>query len=305
MNRRTFLKSTGASVSGLAVASTSAKASAANLDELPLGFFGAFEQIESASREQALKQCANALCVEDQLPNEETGEIGESLENINHQLRRVRFGIRTLNEYRITTAINESMVQTLEQDMRDYTRVVPLVGSFNHLQETACQVGSAPTDEHLQEFLYGLMSFGLEVGMWHSTAPYRMAWNGTRFVSNRTFLRYAREGCGGCIAFVMSELHWALRAVPYQLVSHDVVEFAYREIRDLAMAAREYGMSDVDLDFGRDELRRLVDQQSGVIIPGTMPDDQGDFMQLLKDNSTISIALLSVPVVYVIIRSGN
>lgn len=256
MKRRHFLTVVGAST-GVTAVPVSAETDQ-RLQTIGQSFFESLQQYSEDDRGVLLRECTNALCVEDKISEEETDEIVEDVDDINHHIRRIRFGIRVLNEHNISTAIDESMVTKVEQRAGNATRFVPLVGSFNNLQAAACAVGPEPDAEDAEQFLYACLAFGLEVGLWYSTVPYQMAWRGTRFASNRTLLRYANHGCNGCIAFAMSELHWALRSIPYATVSEDrVEEFVFNEIERLRTVAQneEY---EVDVEFSREEITELV-----------------------------------------------
>jgi hypothetical protein len=128
--------------------------------------------------------------------------IVDSGSDTNELLRRVQFGIRILNEHQLTDAIDESMLATTRETLGKGTKYLPLLGSFDNLRRAACAV--EPPDrnpEDVEDFLYATAAFGLEVVLWSIGAPYKMAWCGTRFVSNRTFFRFARHGCDSCIAF--------------------------------------------------------------------------------------------------------
>lgn len=266
MQRRTFLRSAGAG--GLAFTGLSSRVSASSPStvdprELPQGFFRPIESISQTEGDQFVVQCAGALCAEEYLPTEETGEIGDDVGSLNHHIRRVRFGIRTLNEYNITTAIDESMVLEIENSMRDKTRYIPLIGSFNNLQGAACELSQNPAEKNVRGFIFAAMAFGLEVGMWQMQVPYKMAWNGTRFVSNRTFLRYAQGGCRGCIALVMSEIHWALRALPYS-ISELEEDFVYAEIQRLDEEAEKLGKAVDSIDLDKQEVINIVERTDDI-----------------------------------------
>jgi len=235
-------------------------ASSSPSDDIDTSFFNPLRQFDEQERGQLLIECTDALCVSEKKSNETTKHIIQDADRINNHIRRVRFGVRILNEHSITSAIDESMVQRVETKSKNATRFIPLIGSLNNLQAAACAVSteSEPKSEDVERFLYACLAFGLEVSLWYSTAPYQMAWRGTRFVSNRTLLRYANHGCNGCIALVMSELHWALRATPYTTVSNERVEdFVFNEIQRLEKVAKEENY-DVDLTMKREEIEEMV-----------------------------------------------
>ncbi|ARS90797.1 hypothetical protein B1756_14415 [Natrarchaeobaculum aegyptiacum] len=230
---------------------------ASSQDSIAEVYFDSFREVDQADRGQIIVECADALCVEERISDETTDEIVTDVDRINHHIRRVRFGARILNDHNLTTAITESQVQEIGDDVDRLTRFTPLVGSLNNLQAAACAIKDDPEPGDIESFLYASLAFGLEVALWQSTAPYQMAWNGTRFVSNRTFLRYANHGCNGCIALAMSELHWALRAVPYSLASEDRVEFVVSELEEVRATANDLDY-DVEIDIDREIFRESV-----------------------------------------------
>ena len=259
MQRRKFLSAVGASLAATGAIST---VSASSEDDIATSFFDALREADEQERGQLVVACADDLCVEGQMSDASTEQIIEDVDRINQHVRRIRFGVQILNENNITTAIDSSMVHNFETGTRDATRFVPLIGSFNNLQAAACEVDSDPNPADVERFLYACVAFGLEVWLWHSTAPFQMAWHGTRFASNRTLLRYANHGCNGCIAWAMSEIHWALRSVPYTAVSEDRIEFVAGELDQLREVAREEDY-DVDLDLSREEIQAVIEDPVG------------------------------------------
>jgi len=222
-------------------------------------FFGSLGDIEETDRDDAIMTCANLLCRDVSQSTTATKEIVEATDELDDQLRRVRFAVRILNEQRITSAIDESIVRSIEGDYDRATRFIPLVGALNNLQSAACAIDEPPEPSQIERFMYACLAFGAEVVLWHSTAPYRMAWSATRFASNRSILRYANHGCNGCIAAMMSELHWALRGLPYNVTSEDKIEFISKKLEGLQADAREMDYDhEVDLDLSEADIRRTV-----------------------------------------------
>ncbi|MFC3958344.1 hypothetical protein [Halovivax cerinus] len=224
-----------------------------------------FEPLRSMDREeidQTILNCANGLCIDSLQSDVPLSAIEENSEKVNSHLRRIRFGIRILNEQNLTTVIEESMVQEHENIARRTTRFIPLIGSFNRLQSVACEVSTQPNENSVRKFLYASIAFGLEVSLWQSTVPYQMAWRGVRFTSTRTFLRYADKGCNGCIAFVMSELHWAIRAVPYEISSDNNVEFVFTELQQLHAEAKNHESIDWSFNKSKSDIHNLIGNTS-------------------------------------------
>lgn len=96
----------------------------------------------------------------------------------------------------------------------------------------------------------------MEIELWSVGAPYKMAWRGTRFIANRTFLRFAHYGCTRCIAFAMSELHWGIRATLYgDVVEEDKIVFVWNEIQDLKdFAGTLEEEEDYNMDMDREDI---------------------------------------------------
>jgi hypothetical protein len=208
MHRRTFLES-AASASTL---TPSADRTEGTENDAAVSFFEPLGELDEATRGELVVDCANALCVADELPSSDVETLVSDITTANTAIRRVRFAVRALNEYNLTRVIDESMIEEISDRATPVTRFTPLFGSYRNLQATACAIGSNLDPDSVRAFLFACLAFGLEVILWHRNLPYQMAWNGTRFATPRSFLRYA-NGCSSCIAAVMSELHWALRAV--------------------------------------------------------------------------------------------
>jgi hypothetical protein len=267
MLRRTFIQS--ASATPFATPGTGVPNSTDTLSNIGESFFESFASVDKSDRNGAIVKCANGLCAADEESPRDFESIIDDISRINTHLRRIRFGVQILNEHNITQAIDVSMVKAISNQATPITRFLPLLGSFNNLQIAACEVGSKPSDNEVRNFLYACLAFGLEVGFWYSGSPFKMAWRGTRFVSNRTFLRYANHGCNGCIALIMSELHWALRAVPYSITSKQKVEFVVSETARLSEIAATLNYN-VDIELSSEEVQRIISSKppggGGVVI---------------------------------------
>lgn len=254
LTRRSVL---GAIAASPFVAGTPSIASAQEVS-IENGFFSELDGVSESDQKEAFIGCANALCGDIDRYEQPMTKIVNQNENLKHHLRRVRLAVRILNEQKITTAIDESMVRSVEVDYNKATRLIPLIGSLTNLQAAACAVDDPPKPNQVEQFMYACLAFGAEVALWYSTAPYRMAWSGTRFASNRSVLRYANHGCNGCVAAVMSELHWGLRALPYNVTSEDKIEFISGKLDELHAEAREIDY-DVDVQLSEEEIQELVD----------------------------------------------
>jgi hypothetical protein len=260
MKRRAYLK--GVAASPLTVSTADVAATEEATPSIERQYFDTLGEIDQANRGDVLVRCADSLCLEIDAPNGSVEQVVNSSDDLNEQIRRIRFGVRILNEQNITNTIDESMVGSAEKRIENTTRFLPLIGSVNNLRDAACSVDDPPRPEQVERFLYAALAFGVEVTLWYTGAPYKMAWRGTRFVSNRSFLRFANRGCDGCIAFLMSELHWGLRAVPYNLASEDTVPFVKERLEDLRETA-EATDYEADLEYSEQELKDLIERPVG------------------------------------------
>lgn len=290
VNRRTFLKTT------VAIPLVSSKVTAAEddvveFDSVSKTYFAALPETKR-ERNDAVVGCANELCSAQKSISEETLDaVVQSGESADDVIRRLQFGVRILNEYNLTNTVDESMIEAGRRDLGKATRYIPLVGSFNEFCNAACEVDQQDP-ETVTDFLYASLAFGIEVTLWTAGAPYKMAWDGTRFVANRTFLRFARHGCRGCIALAMSELHWAIRTSVYSHgVTEDKVEFVGKQMKELQNEAEEMDY-DVNLDFSRKEIRDLVGSEGGGAV-GVFPQEKEGFIDRLVPDIEIELPSLS------------
>lgn len=242
-----------------------------------------FEALPSskADRNKTIVECANELCTARKTVSEPTLtaviNTGQSAEVM---VRRVHFGVRILNEYNITDKIDESMIETGRRNLSDLTRYLPLVGSFNNLCTAACAVESPDPDPvAVKDFLTAALAFGIEVSLWAFGTPYKMAWQGTRFIANRTFLRLTRYGCHGCIALAMSELHWAIRASVYgDVVTEQNIEFVSNQLRELATFAKKIDY-EVQLDYSPAELKEILGNRETQGGGGIFPQEKQGILE--------------------------
>jgi len=283
MKRRTFLRVTA--VTPIATSGVvTAQEESSVLENISEGYFDALPKTK-ADRNSTVVGCANELCsARKAISKEVLNTVVDGSGSVSDVVRRLQFGIRILNEYNITDKVDESMIETRRQDLSDYTRYLPLVGSFNNLCEAACAVETPdPNPEAVKDFLFATAAFGLEVALWTIGTPYKMAWSGTRFIANRTFLRFARYGCRGCIALLMSELHWAIRSSIYgEVVTESNVEFVWGQIQNLKTEAEEIDY-DINSTFTYEEVRDLVGSEGGGAV-GMFPQEQeGPIERFLPD----------------------
>ncbi len=283
MKRRTFIKTTA--VTPIAASGVvTAQEERSVIDNLSDGYFDALPETK-ANRNSTVIECANELCSTRKAISEDVlNTVVNGGDSASDVVRRLQYGVRILNEYNITDKIDESMIKTGRRDIGDYTRYLPLVGSFNNLCEAACAVETPDSNpEAVKDFLFATAAFGLEVALWTIGTPYKMAWSGTRFIANRTFLRFARHGCRGCIALLMSELHWAIRGSIYgEVVTESNVEFVWDQIQDLKTKAEDINY-DVDLNFTYEEIQELVGSEGGGAVGIFHQEKEGPIERLIPD----------------------
>lgn len=271
MKRRTVLKTVGAgaALSSVPTASVGAAPDSESLEDFLEEFSNDFfaQLRESEDVQGSVVGCANEFCEAfKDIPREGLNTVIESSETVDHGLRRAKFGVQILTETGLTDAVSGSMITTGARLSNKATRYTPLIGSFNNCRQAACAVDE-DEPETIKKFLFAVFAFGFEVGLWSYGAPYQMAWKGTRFVSNRTFLRLARNGCNRCVALVMSELHWAIRGSIYnadEFVTENKAQFVITELSDLQSWADK---KNIDVEIPTDEatVRSYVEDQTNNI----------------------------------------
>jgi hypothetical protein len=284
MKRRTTLR---AAASLLTLGPGAATAAPPVTDDISEGYFETLPDTK-AERNDAVVGCATELCAARNTVSETALDaVVAGSGSTDDILRRLRFGVRILNTYDITNAIDEGMIKAGERDLRDYTHYIPLVESFNTLCSAACAIETPdPSPAAVTGFLFAAAAFGLEVALWTAGTPYKMAWSGTRFIANRTFLRFARYGCRGCIALLLSELHWAIRGSVYgEVVTEDTIEFVWAQLQDLQRDAERWEY-DVELEYSYAEIQEIVEsgepQRGGAL--GPLPqENEGPIERLLPD----------------------
>lgn len=297
MKRRDYLK--GLAISPIVFSQPVSAVEANLLNTVSDGYFEALPDTE-AQRHNAIVNCATQLCQARQTVSKaELDAVVNGGEAADHILRRLKFGVRILNENRITNKIKESHIESGRRNLEDKTKYIPLARSFNELTKAACEVQQQTRNsEAVKNFLVASLAFGMEVALWVNGAPYRIAWRGTRYVANRTFLRFARSGCQGCIALAMSELHWAIRGSIYgEVINKSEIEFVWQQIQTLQKDAARWGY-DNTLDYTLADIRRILNSDSaksggGVVLPPS--SREGPIEQFLPDLPRLSLPDFDFP----------
>lgn len=200
--------------------------------------------------------------------------VGEAKELV----RRTQFGVQILQNHDVGNYLDEAWVGMFKNRLEVVTRFLPLVSSFNNLYASASTLDVAAKkatrlakvhEGKYEEFAYSIATFALEVGLWWFGAPYKMAWRGTRFVSNRTLLRAVNYLDNRLVALLMSEIHWKIRQKIYTEISADSLDAAatqisyivgeFEELREFAYreAETEAGpyIHEINLNVSPSELR--------------------------------------------------
>lgn len=239
MRRRDFIQSVAvAPMATLPQKNNNKKQSSPN-GELITDFFSGLEDFTPEKREEAITSCAEKLCIKDKSLLMKTHDITNNANIINTQRRRIKHILEIINKYGIANKISSNMVADMGENIKQIGRLTPLVGSANNLTKSACELDSKTSSDNIQGFIEATIAFGIEVILWNSTAPYQMAWKGTRFIANKSFIRYAKHGCSSCVSAIMSEIHWMLRKLPQTTISismsqEDFITQKLRKVRSHA-----------------------------------------------------------------------
>lgn len=283
MKRRQYLRN--ATVAAL-LPSTSATAVSAtkssNRDEFKRIIKGTFNELpdERKDLELVLEQISHEIHQNfEPLTWESVSESTDSLKSLSANLRRTERLIGVLHQYDTAIYIEDDWVALARGKIGPVVRYLPLLGSFNNLYESAERLDIAvkkadsssrevEPDEY-EQFAFALLAFTIEIGLFQFGAPYKMAWRGTRFVSNRTLLRLGRHVDSKLIALAMSELHWKIRETIYEEVnkenlssSLELITYLLSELSSLEDFAEQEGISQkymnrVNLDLSEDNLREI------------------------------------------------
>lgn len=221
--------------------------------------------------------------------------------------RRLKFVIEALHERDLATSIERDWVMESQAGLAPATRVVPLVGGFNNVYKAAKQLHeaqAAPSEisqSTYDQFKFALLAFGLEVALYYVGAPYKMAWTGTRFISNRTILRLGRWVDYRIIALLMSEIHFTIRGAVYTQINNDNIESVLNYAQTLSKTIGEFRqwaedqniktddgrsyLETIDLELQASEIAQykfVIDEVTGEL---TVEDIRGEFV---VSESTIS-----------------
>lgn len=253
-----------------------------DLRDVADGFFDGLTGTKE-ERLETIENCAGNLCQAQRVSEGALDSILNGSESADDVFRRIRFGIEILNETGVTNAIDSSMLERGRRLGGKATRYIPMVRSFNQLCKDACAVRNDNQQEQaVVDFLESALAFGLEVALWSTGVPYAMSFRGTRWIANRTLLRFARHGCNRCIAFAMSELHYALRGSVYGQISSDRIGFVISRLETLKNYASEINY-DVNLDMSRKEIEDLVETEAGRTVGMFEKEKEGFLGRILPD----------------------
>jgi len=295
MKRRRFLKATPIVVTPTAVSSTVAassdeKAEDIDFEKLITEFYSDLPD-DSEELRQVLEDSAhtihqNGSKIDKPIIDEARSSAGKAQKLV----RRTQFVVQILHNNDMGNYIEEAWVATARNRLGVGTRFLPLIGSFNNLYFHAKRLDEAVEekqeakgknseekleveDEKYERYGYGLLAFAIEMGFFCYGTPYKMAWQGTRFLSNYTLLRVGKHLDNKLIALIMSEIHWKIRESIYNginsenlkaleglLSSAEYLKYVLDEMEDLKSFAEseelnEDYLEDVDLDIDRETLK--------------------------------------------------
>lgn len=282
--RRGFLTTVGSAVAYPALSSRAlAERGSVHDVEFEKLTTGIFAELPDGSKDlrDELASLANAIVrngelIEWRLINEGFSSVGVA-EDL---LRRTEFVIQILHNHHVGNYLDEAWIASTRSRFKIVTRFLPMVTSYNNLYRSARHLDrivehahslSVVSDEVFEDFTYSIATFALELGLWTVGTPYKMAWVGTRFISNRTLLRMLHYLDNRLVALLMSEIHWKIREAIYANISANHIEATAEEVTyilgkfdELAQFAVAQSVKtssgsylhEVDLAISRSELRR-------------------------------------------------
>lgn len=283
MKRRGFLKATSVvatptAASSTVIASSPYKAVEVDFEKLITNFYTKLPDTPEELRD-VLEDVANIIHengrkIDEPLIEKALSSIGDAEE----LARRTKFVIDILHNNDLGNYLDDTWVVAARNNLKVITRFLPLATSFNNLYLHAKDLDNTVKeklevkDEKYETFGYALLAFAIEVGFFCYGTPYRMAWRGTRFVSNRTLLRVGEHLDNKLIALVMSEIHWKIREEIYEEINADNLgflggllssgkhlDYILGEVDDLQSFARDEVeasyMKNVDLNIDRETLK--------------------------------------------------
>lgn len=285
MKRRGFLETsitlvTPAIMSSPALASSGNKRHNMDFERLITDFYTGLPD-NSEDLRDVLEEVANAIHQKGQKIGWPVIESAlSSIGDAKTVTRRTQFVVKILHNNDLGNYIDEAWVATARNRLKVVTRFLPFITSFNNLYAHAKKLDNAVKkkpnveDEKYETFSYALLAFAIELGFFYSGTAYKMAWRGTRFVSNRTLLRVGQHLDNKLIALVMSEIHWKIREKLYEKVNSDNLKsigrftasadhlgYLIEEIKDLKSFAESEEVEDsylknVNLDIDYKTLRQ-------------------------------------------------
>ena len=295
MRRRTLLKRSAAAVVATSVSDVAvAQSSEGELtpETVAQNALAASRDIPETDRKERYEDCASALCEVARFREETINQLEQGADSGENAIRRARLIVGILDEQGITTAVEPRHLRYAREGFSESVEFVPMLASCNSLLTASCALSDEEEGAE-EQFVNALVALVLEVALWYFGAPYKMAWRGTRFASNRTLLRFARHGCNRCVAFAMSEIHWALRGEVFEVVDEGTVEYVTTrmseleqksETIDLVEGEGSYGET-VDLPTSTSEIEEiLLGSRRGGGAP-VIAEREGPFDRLAPDIS--------------------
>jgi hypothetical protein len=189
--------------------------SKAKVRRVVVNFYDDLPENETERRNTSLT-AAREICEFDRNVSEsaDTRELKQAGLESETAVRRLRFAAEIVNEH-YTTDVDPRAFSRLEEGVKDTTKYVPLIGSYNRLASSSCAVARNPNPRNFDRFHTAALMFGVDTVLIQVGAFYKPAFAGTRLITNSAStvgLYRLRYLCGNrCFALGMSEVHWALR----------------------------------------------------------------------------------------------
>lgn len=180
--------------------------------------------------------------VDDELKYYTTTDF-ETLFNISSagrtDLRSVGRLLEALHEHDIASFIDENKLYAIGKNTDRVMHFAPIIGGANTFIQASVDFADAPEDDRRAEyhdFLFSLACFLVECGLFYVSAPYKLAWRGTRiifFSHHATLFRLGRYGGNRFVAFIMSEVHYEIREALYEdVVTADKAEQVVAKVNE-------------------------------------------------------------------------
>jgi hypothetical protein len=161
--------------------------------------------------EQITREVATDLCpYSDALSEINMDQFDEEDVLGSEELRRVHEIAAILNDH-FDAGIDTDDLDQAYDKARSVEKYLPIIASATRLVDESCKLSQEDADGSLKKLYIATGVFAAECALFTSTAPYRVSFSGTRYVTNN-LLVYYRERMGLTLyAVLLREVHWAIR----------------------------------------------------------------------------------------------